>query len=208
MDVMDAPRADVENPLAENINGKGGLRLGEISGQSNLGIDDSADSGDLEFLEITWDDGGESFTQLDESKPEDHKSMEELLGTKETKGFLGMRGQNRLFTAPVGGLKPKELELCKQAFMVMDMNEDGQVGLEELRTVIQVLGGRPTEEEMQQIMLSFAGEDNMLDVQEFIKLVEQGKMDIADHGSAIKSCLPMSILKQPFVFVFICSGPL
>ena len=111
-------------------------------------------------------------------------SIDELFGTKQERNMLGLK-QNKLFTAPAGGLSAQELEECKMAFMVMDMDEDGKVGMDELRTVIQVLGGSPTDEEMNQLMLTVGGEDRALDVHEFIKIVEEGKMDIADHGSAV-----------------------
>ena len=67
---------EVANPLA-GANGRGGLKLGEMS-------------------------------------------IDELFGTKQERNMLGLK-QNKLFTAPAGGLSAQELETCKMAFMVMDM---------------------------------------------------------------------------------------
>jgi Ca2+-binding EF-hand superfamily protein len=81
-------------------------------------------------------------------------------------------------------LSKTDLESCKMAFMIMDMNEDGTVGMDELRIAIEVLGGRPTEEELSDLINLLGGEGKRLRVQDWIDAITTGKLHVKDHDHA------------------------
>ena len=95
-------------------------------------------------LGMTDDSDVGSFFRSDAlGREKAHQNLHELLGSG----------------TPLADLSPDALESCKLAFTVMDMDESGSLGQDELETAIRVLGGMPTKDEMTTLMRDIRGSD-------------------------------------------------
>ena len=95
-------------------------------------------------LGMTDDSDVGSFFRSDAlGREKAHQNLHELLGNG----------------TPLADLSPGALESCKLAFTVMDMDESGSLGQDELETAIRVLGGMPTQDEMTTLMRDIGGSD-------------------------------------------------
>ena len=74
----------------------------------------------------------------------------------------------------------------RKAFNVVDINGDGELNHAELETVVRILGGNPSNEEMEKLMKVLGGDDLKVDFDEFCVAVENGSLQMTEHGRALE----------------------
>lgn len=73
-------------------------------------------------------------------------------------------------------LTQEEIDACREAFLAFDKNRNGSIDVWELRQVLEMMGQKPTDEEIFQMMSEV--DENMMgsiDFADFLKVIEKQK---------------------------------
>ena len=130
----------------------------------------------------------------------------------------GPKSTTRNSTVPPGTLPQELIDGCRVAFLHLDHDRTGKIDVWELKSILEALGMRPTEEEMFQLMsevdMNMSG---TLDFAQLLKVIEFQKVRIdnmddgselaeafvacgggADRGGCVDANVLIKIIKEDF----------